>query len=51
MALQTLAEVPKIGYEKIHGYLEGIGNLTQSFLQQGKNTQLKYSLIFWNNLC
>ena len=51
LALQILAEIPTVGYAQILEYLQRIGEFTVSLLVTNRYRAIKYSMLFWNNLC
>ena len=51
IGLQILAEVATVGYTQILDYLQRIGEFTISLLITNRNKAIKYSMLFWNNLC
>lgn len=50
--MQTLAEIPAIGYEQIGDYILIVGQLTHSMMtSENKESQTRHLMRFWSQLC
>lgn len=51
-AVQTLAEIPAIGYDQIDNYVITIGQLTHQMMTcEHKESQTRHLIRFWSQLC